>query len=59
MLIKRPADIRPSEITEEKIYRERRQFMRQAMKLASLLRMQGGQAAEEGAHVIQKIRRHH
>ncbi|MFO7190054.1 MAG: protein-methionine-sulfoxide reductase catalytic subunit MsrP [Pseudomonadota bacterium] len=30
MLIKRPADIRPSEITPETVYRERRHFMRMA-----------------------------
>jgi sulfoxide reductase catalytic subunit YedY len=34
MLIKRPSDIRPSEITDEKIYRERREFMRNASAAA-------------------------
>lgn len=33
MLIKRPSDIRPSEITPESVYRNRREFMQDAMRL--------------------------
>ncbi len=37
MLIKRASDIRPSEITPEKVYRNRRQFMRQAVSMGMAL----------------------
>jgi len=37
MLIKRPPDVRPSEITDEKIYRERRRFLQQATAAGLLL----------------------
>jgi sulfoxide reductase catalytic subunit YedY len=33
MLIKRPADIKPSEITDESFYRDRRRFLKQAVEL--------------------------
>ena len=34
MLIKKPSDIKPSEITPESVYRNRRQFMKEAGSLA-------------------------
>ena len=35
MLIKKPSDIKPSEITDERIYRERRQFLGASISLAA------------------------
>ena len=35
MLIKRPPDIRPSEITPESVYRSRRRFMRESLTVAA------------------------
>ena len=44
MLIKKPSDIKPSEITPESVYRNRRQFMKESATLAM-----GGLAAGAGS----------
>ncbi len=53
MLIKHPSDIRPSEITDEKVYRGRRRFLRDA--LAAGLIMAPGLLTTNPAHAAQKL----
>ncbi len=54
MLIKRPADIRSSEITDKKVYLNRREFMSVAVTAAAGLGIVGGSSvgieAQEAAH---------
>ena len=45
MLIKRPADIKPSEITPESVYRSRRRFMRESAAAAGAAALVGTPAA--------------
>ena len=42
MLIKRPSDIRPSEITPPSVFRDRRRFMRESAGLATAAMLGGG-----------------
>jgi sulfoxide reductase catalytic subunit YedY len=48
MLIKRPADIRPSEITDREVYRGRRRFLQAGAALAGSALLPALSAAEEG-----------
>ena len=45
MLIKKPADIKPSEITPESVYRNRREFMKDSATMAVGAAAFGGAAA--------------
>ena len=53
MLIKRPLDIRPSEITDEKVYRDRRRFLREAIALGLIAAP--GLFASNPAQAAQKL----
>ena len=57
MLIKRPADIRPSEITPQSVYRDRRQFMKAAgaLALGAAASVPAGPARAEGGQKISAI----
>ncbi len=55
MLIRKPSEIRPTEITPETVYRQRRRFLQQAGFAAGGLLLAGGCAADDDGPELRKL----